>query len=279
MAAVNNIPLTVAIRCRNEEAALPEALESLCAQTAPCAEVLVLDHASTDGTRAAAERFAGRLPLRVIPAADVPSRLSLYARGAGLAAGRHLFWMDADHVAAPGLVRDIGEGLREADVLIVRERSRDATFLGRVFGHEDRLTEAAGMGLPRVYPAALLREILAGELPRLEMGEDFWIWRRIAATHPRVGKTREILYHRDVRSWSVLFRKHVGYGRTLVRLPDEKAFWRAHARAFPREVFGAAARHPLLTAGVLAVKLVKLAGLTVGRAQVRRSGAGEGDSP
>ena len=82
----------------NVERYLGEALESALAQTVPPAEVIVVDDGSTDGTRAVAESFAPRVVC--VPqenAGPGPAR----NRGAALATGDFLAFLDADDVWEP----------------------------------------------------------------------------------------------------------------------------------------------------------------------------------
>jgi glycosyltransferase involved in cell wall biosynthesis len=76
----------------NEERALPAAIHSLLAQTRVPDEILVVNNASTDRTREAAERIPG---VRVV---DERRKGLVRARAAGqaAAAGDILFYMDAD---------------------------------------------------------------------------------------------------------------------------------------------------------------------------------------
>lgn len=80
--------ISVVIACRNEASAIEDCLRSLLAQEGMGAgfEVLVVDGASTDGTRTILDRLAERDPrLRVV---DNPSRISASALNLGILAAR-----------------------------------------------------------------------------------------------------------------------------------------------------------------------------------------------
>lgn len=84
--------LTAIVCAYNEERLLPAALHSLLAQTRVPDEILVVNNASTDGTREVALAIPG---VRVV---DEPRKGLLWARAAGrrAASGDILFYMDAD---------------------------------------------------------------------------------------------------------------------------------------------------------------------------------------
>jgi glycosyltransferase involved in cell wall biosynthesis len=86
-------PKITAIVCAyNEERSLPAALHSLFAQTRVPDEVIVVNNASTDRTRALAERIPG------VTVIDEPDKGLVKARAAGYraATGDILFYIDAD---------------------------------------------------------------------------------------------------------------------------------------------------------------------------------------
>jgi glycosyltransferase involved in cell wall biosynthesis len=90
---MTSTPKITAIVCAyNEERSLAGALHALFAQTRVPDEVIVVNNASTDGTRAVAERFP---EVRVV---DEPDKGLVKARAAGLkaATGEILVYIDAD---------------------------------------------------------------------------------------------------------------------------------------------------------------------------------------
>ncbi len=115
------LELSVIIPARDEEANLAACLESLVAQAEPIFalgvdwELLVIDDASTDRTRAIAESFAAKHPgLRVLSAPPLELRGSKRAftgktnacwAGAQAAGGRSLLFTDADTLHEPGSLR------------------------------------------------------------------------------------------------------------------------------------------------------------------------------
>jgi glycosyltransferase involved in cell wall biosynthesis len=103
--------VSVIVPARNEEASLGTCLASLCAQRDIAFEIIVVDDASTDGTRAAAESFAG---VRVIAAPPLPDgwcgKSNAAFAGARIARGRWLLFTDADTLHLPGsLARSVAE--------------------------------------------------------------------------------------------------------------------------------------------------------------------------
>lgn len=92
-ATTASAPRISAIVCAyNEERSLPAALHSLFAQTRVPEEVIVVNNASTDGTRAVAERVPGVIVV------DEPDKGLVKARAAGFrsATGDILVYIDAD---------------------------------------------------------------------------------------------------------------------------------------------------------------------------------------
>jgi len=87
-------------------------LESLaCQELGSPMEVIVVDNASTDSSRAIAETFTRRLNLEIV---DAPVRLNAsYARnvGARAAVGNKLLFLDADDEIAPGYVSAMSKAL------------------------------------------------------------------------------------------------------------------------------------------------------------------------
>lgn len=103
MTALNPSPLvSVVTPARNRDAVLAEAIESVLEQTMPEFELILVDDASTDGTRSVMHRYK-RLDRRVkVVANDTPSRggpieWEVRNNGLQLARGRHIAYLDSDN--------------------------------------------------------------------------------------------------------------------------------------------------------------------------------------
>jgi glycosyltransferase involved in cell wall biosynthesis len=114
--------LSVIVACRNDEATLPRQLDALAAQQWPEPwEVIVSDNGSTDGSRAAAERFRARIPaFQVVDSSD--RRGPAHARNVAVrhARGEALAFCDADDEVAPGWVAAMGRALAKHDFVACR---------------------------------------------------------------------------------------------------------------------------------------------------------------
>jgi glycosyltransferase involved in cell wall biosynthesis len=103
--------LSVIIPARNEERYIRAALASVAAQTWPVAllEAVVVDNGSSDGTRAVVQDFMAGEPHLAVQLVDEPAHGVARAknRGASVARGRWLIFLDADSRMAPDLVERV----------------------------------------------------------------------------------------------------------------------------------------------------------------------------
>ena len=93
--------ITVLIPARNAEATLGDTLQSLVAQSFGDFDVLLVDDASTDGTRALAESFSDRLALRVLPLAVNQGVAGALNHGLAQIGSPYVARIDADDIALP----------------------------------------------------------------------------------------------------------------------------------------------------------------------------------
>jgi glycosyltransferase involved in cell wall biosynthesis len=103
--------VSVVIPARNEERYIRAALASVAAQTWPVAllEAVVVDNGSTDATREAVQAFMAGTPHLAVRLVDEPAHGVARAknRGASVARGRWLIFLDADSRMAPDLVERV----------------------------------------------------------------------------------------------------------------------------------------------------------------------------
>jgi hypothetical protein len=102
--------LSVVVPCRDEAAAVEDALASVLAQDYPALEVVAVDDRSSDGTGAVLDRLAAAQPaLTVEHVAALPpgwlGKTHACEAGARRARGAWLLFSDADVVLAPGALR------------------------------------------------------------------------------------------------------------------------------------------------------------------------------
>lgn len=103
--------VSIVVPCYRQGRYLPEALESVLAQSHQPIEVIVVNDGSDDETDVVARRYAGRIRYIKQPNGGLPS-----ARNAGIrqAQGQFLFFLDADDLVHPEgvswLVEAVGEG-------------------------------------------------------------------------------------------------------------------------------------------------------------------------
>jgi len=93
--------VSAVVPAKDEEGSLPDCLASVCAQTYPNLEILVVDDRSTDGTAAVARRFAAADPrVRVVTVEDLPpgwtGKTHALHVAASQARGPWLWFLDAD---------------------------------------------------------------------------------------------------------------------------------------------------------------------------------------
>src|SRR5690348_15685687 len=130
--------VSVVIPARNEERYIQAALASIAAQTWPSAllEAVVVDNGSTDATRGIVQAFMATAPHLAVQLVDEPSRGVARAknRGASVARGRWLLFLDADSRMASHLVERVvarGRGGYPAGSIRVVADSQDV--LDRAF--------------------------------------------------------------------------------------------------------------------------------------------------
>jgi len=120
--------VSVIIPVHNGEAALRSTLGSVVAQTLRDIEIIVVDDASTDGTRQIIEDFVAkdsRVHYEVGP--GVGSASAARNVGLDLATGTYLAFLDADDFFAPTMLETLSDRAREddADIVLTKFRTVD----------------------------------------------------------------------------------------------------------------------------------------------------------
>jgi glycosyltransferase involved in cell wall biosynthesis len=116
----------VIIPCRNAEAHLARQLDALASQETQFSwELVVVDNGSSDDSVQVVQRYANRMPLRVVSAPDRANQA--YARNVGAEAAHadKLVFVDADDEVAPGFLASMFAALRTQD-LVASNRDVDA---------------------------------------------------------------------------------------------------------------------------------------------------------
>jgi glycosyltransferase involved in cell wall biosynthesis len=118
--------ISVIIPVYNGAASLERCLEGVLACNGPCCECIVVNDGSTDGSEDIVARFADRI--RLLNLAEGP-RGPAYARnrGAELARGEILFFVDADVLLGPGALRRVEHAFGERAEVAALFGSYDAT--------------------------------------------------------------------------------------------------------------------------------------------------------
>lgn len=102
--------LSIIIPCFNAAATIGEQLQALVSQNwKDTWEVIVSDNGSTDGSIKVVEQFKGELPnLHIVDASRRRGTAHARNRGAAMASGDALVFVDADDEVAPGWLEAIG---------------------------------------------------------------------------------------------------------------------------------------------------------------------------
>jgi len=120
--------VSVVIPVHNGEAALRTTLGSVVAQTLRDIEIIVVDDASSDGTRQIIEDFVAQDPrVRYEVGPGVGSASAARNVGLDLATGTYLAFLDADDFFAPTMLESLSNRAREddADIVLTKFRTVD----------------------------------------------------------------------------------------------------------------------------------------------------------
>jgi hypothetical protein len=122
------VTLSFCITTRNRVNFIGATLECLFSQAADDVEIVVLDAASTDGTRDVVEGFAKRFPrLRYIRQETNEGVDRDYDRTVELARGEYCWMMSDDDILTPGAVDEVlGHCRNGYDLIVVNAEDRDA---------------------------------------------------------------------------------------------------------------------------------------------------------
>lgn len=219
-AAPSRAPVSVIVPVHNAARYLPEALESVLAQTLPPLEVIVVDDGSVDGSGAVAGRYGPRVAVH-----RQPNRGAGAARNQGVRLARAplLAFLDADDVWALDKL--------DRQCAILRSRPELDCVFGRArqFASPDLAPEVRarmrgdGTVRPAPLPSSMLirREAFFAVGPfaeTLTLGEPLEWYLRAADLGLRMAMLPEIVFHRRLHPGSQGAEKRGGrveYARIL----------------------------------------------------------------
>ena len=182
--------LTVVVPTFNREAHIGRCLESVVSQGFDDLQVVVVDNASTDRTVEVASSFENRLDLTVVVNVENRERAFSRNRGAEVAAGSFLLFLDSDDVLSPGaLERGVEFIRRDRSYRFVFQLPRVVNEAGALIfqptvgrGPMSRvLAEGNPLSCSGVYiERDLFLHHRFPESPKLVASEDWHCWIRVA---------------------------------------------------------------------------------------------------
>lgn len=214
--AASAVRLSVLMAVHDGAAFLAEALESLCRQTCPADEIVVVDDASLDGTAGILQDYRRKLPLRLLTNPERQGLTRSLLHGWAETRGEFIARMDADDISLPrrferqlthmantpslgmcGTWARAFSGRHEAMRMPVHPQDVKARILwGNPFIHSSIMLrkarfDAAGLGYDPVYPVA----------------QDYDLWARAMAAGLQGANVPEYLVAYRVHGANVTFRQ------------------------------------------------------------------------
>jgi glycosyltransferase involved in cell wall biosynthesis len=273
---VNPLLVTLIVPTRNSGRTLENCLKSVRGQRYRPIELIVVDNHSTDQTIHIAKHYAD------VVESHGPERSAQRNRGAHLANGDYVLFIDSDMTLSPMVVGDCIDAVHRtgAPGVIIPEVSVGEGFLARCRALErscyfgDDSIEAA-----RFFPRAAF-EAVGGFDENLAALEDWDLSIRIASGS-HLPRAASYISHDEgrLRLGAILAKKRRYAGSSVY-------FWRKHGRstfsrgnlvfrpAFLRN-WRALMRHPLLALGILSLKSLEAAagtwGILIGAARPIRA--------
>jgi glycosyltransferase involved in cell wall biosynthesis len=263
--------VSVIVPTRNSARTLDACLASVRGQLYRPLELIVIDNHSTDGTLEIAHRFGD------VVAVFGPERSAQRNRGARLAHGDYLLFVDSDMRLDQRVVSDCMAAIREsvAPAVIIPEVSTGEGF----WAHARALERSCYVGDDAIEGARFFPrtefERSGGFDENLVAMEDWDLSRRIAGGH-RLPRTPSHIEHDEGKlrlagalakkryyaaSSQLYFRKHGRSTLGQANLVFRPAFLRNWRRLL---------RHPILTAGFLSLKTLETTAIVVGLVEARR---------
>lgn len=228
------IRLSVLIACLNAQQTLGAQLEALATQDCPVPwELLICDNGSTDDTAAVVERYADRLPVRLIDAGARRGAAAARNVGARSARGEWLAFCDADDVVAEDWLATVCAALTEHRFVAGRfdgellnsaraRRSRPLDQQTGLQGGTDGTLPHAGAGNMGIHREVFLA--VGGFDPSVPCLEDTDLCWRVQRTGVELVFVPEVVVHVRLRStWRAMYRQGRDYGRAYADLQGRQA--------------------------------------------------------
>jgi glycosyltransferase involved in cell wall biosynthesis len=249
-----NARVSVIVTTKNSAGTLEACLDSLKEQSVLDLEILVIDNFSSDETPEIARRFATRFEQ------IGPERSRQRNRGAELASGLWLFFLDSDMVLPPEIVAEcLAEQQRGYPALIVPEVSKGVGYWAAC----KALERACYVGDDSIEAARFIQRELFWEVGGFDEDltgpEDWELTARIRRARRPIGRTQTPLIHNEgLLRLKETVRSKFYYGRTMPRYLRKHPSTGRRQMTFFRPAFfrhrDLLLRHPLLTTGMFVMK-------------------------
>jgi len=191
----------------NRAETLPDALESLLAQTYLDFEVIVVDDGSTDNTRAVVEEYCKKDSRIIYYYQENKERSAARNQGIRLSRGEYIAFLDSDDVYLPEKLEKqvaILDSVRDSDFVYCYYKLMDRTgnpvesgdspayaLSGNIYPEILRFT-GVNIKTPSVMVRKKLFEKIGGFDEKMKVCEDLDLWRR-AARFTRIEQVQEAL--------------------------------------------------------------------------------------
>jgi glycosyltransferase involved in cell wall biosynthesis len=271
--------VSVIVATHNSERTLDTCLESIQLQDYRPIELIVVDNKSTDETLSIANRRAD------VVETFGPERSAQRNYGVRISHGEYILFVDSDMKLSPSVVSEcvLAIAAGDASAIIIPEVSIGEGFLSECRALErscyvgDDSIESA-----RFFPARTFRDI-GGYDEQLTAAEDRDLSIRVAAG-VRLPRIQSHIIHDEGRlRLSAVLAKRRYYGATSIY------YWRKHGRPELRQMnlvirpafvrnWRTFARHPVLGAGVLALKCLETTAVAWGLVGAWLTNRGTGSS-
>ncbi len=260
--------VSVVVPTKNNVDTIENCLRSIRAQTIPV-ELIVIDNFSNDDTATIAKTFAHRFE------SGGPERSAQRNRGLELAVGEFVCFVDSDMVLDPGVLAEAIDQLTENPHMggvIIPEHATGEGFLAACRGLEKRLYQGnPDVEAARVFSTSLARRV-GGYRQDLCGGEDWDFSDRVEALGATIGRTKEAIWHEEGRVvLTECFATKRYYGRGFASYLENRTDGRKRRLNRPGMLFDRRLlRAPHLACGLFVLKVVEVAGLSLGLIEGRR---------